>query len=186
MSVGLLKPDGRVCALFEVQEGKCFHCDKPMMLLAQGGTPKTVFATKEHVHPRGNGGWGMANNIVLAHYACNHKRGDKKPTDEEIERTKEIYAKFGMVAFDSKSDRDVSREKAFGAAKRRFDRREGIFADIPISIIETQPEEAAKYSPPKLGDIIPRTDMGETGRNKFIQDWKTKWEPVTEWLKEKK
>lgn len=175
-------PDARSCALWEVQEGRCFHCGEDMILLGGPGTIKDYLATREHIYPRGGkAGKGLQNNIVLAHHGCNHKRGMAEPTEDEITRTQEIYAKMGLTAFVKAvtMEEDNFRYDVFTAAKLRLT---GEYPKIPKSLGRyiTPPPS------PKLGEIIPKYYEGDAGREQFVNDWKTKWEPATEWLKEKK
>lgn len=84
-----------VVALFEVQGGLCFICDKPMMPRGHG----LYSWTRDHVFPRSTTGAGLHNNIVLAHALCNHERGCPEPSAEQIEKARSIYATMGLVAF---------------------------------------------------------------------------------------
>lgn len=82
-------------ALLDLQNGLCFHCNKPMIGGYEGP------ATREHIFPRvrhgKKRGEGIANcptalegyvklPWVLAHSTCNNKRGKQRPTPDEIQR----------------------------------------------------------------------------------------------------
>lgn len=85
--------------LYRVQEGKCFHCGEEMVWGNNWRRMKNkLHWSKEHVYPRKTHR-GINNNIVLAHRSCNTARGHRPPTDDEIERTKKIYAAMNLVAF---------------------------------------------------------------------------------------
>lgn len=96
---GFVEPQGMLCALWEAQDGCCFHCDRPMIFVRGAGFPKGDMATREHVYPRSTQGRNLHNNIVLAHSGCNNERGCRAPTDLELSKAKAIYAVMGMTAF---------------------------------------------------------------------------------------
>lgn len=96
---GFVDPPGMVCALFALQNGLCFHCNKSMIFLRGAGAPKGLLATREHIFPASSTGKFLHHNIVLAHSSCNNKRGDRAPTEDEINRTKELYKAMGVDPF---------------------------------------------------------------------------------------
>lgn len=77
--------------LFYAQNGKCFYCRKPMVLV--GHCSKDVLPDKvtvDHVVPRAKGG-GNEDNTVAAHHDCNVAKGDREPTVEEIKRMEDLH-----------------------------------------------------------------------------------------------
>lgn len=62
--------------LYKAQKGLCFHCGKEMSPnpVRKKGKLFTKGWTREHVIPIAHGGKNK-NNVVLAHVACNGKRG---------------------------------------------------------------------------------------------------------------
>lgn len=82
--------------ILELQENRCFHCDKPMA--APGVGPKGKQRNREHVYPRARHRW-LVNNIVWAHERCNTIRGSKPPTADMIAKAKALYSALGLTAF---------------------------------------------------------------------------------------
>jgi 5-methylcytosine-specific restriction endonuclease McrA len=81
----------RIHALADAQDGLCFYCDKPVVILnpnkphsdkAYGDFRR---ATWDHVVPKSQGG-GRGNNLVIAHALCNADKGDTPPTEDMLER----------------------------------------------------------------------------------------------------
>lgn len=129
---GFVEPKPFLRALWYVQRGLCFHCNKPMIFTENGGQgqPKALMATREHIHPRGLNGNGMHRNIVLAHASCNNQRGCREPTQEELTKTKAIYMILGLTPFvpfgdDGKYIMDAHQERQMSkithAAKHKLD-----------------------------------------------------------------
>lgn len=52
-------------SLWDLQKGRCWICGLPM-------TRQNV--SRDHLHPKSRGGKNVANNILLAHKACNSRR----------------------------------------------------------------------------------------------------------------
>lgn len=125
---GLTRITVFVQALWDVQQGLCFHCGEPMVLKSAAGVKKALFATREHIYPRGNGGKRRRNNWVLAHYRCNHERGSTPPTLDQIAKAKAIYAILGLEPF--------TFNDAFDAVHARW-------------------ENGKPYKAPKIADLIP-------------------------------
>lgn len=78
-----------IAAIYMAQEGRCFHCEKPMLMSA--ATKKVNGSinggwTREHVIPLSKGGRRGWPNIVLAHFGCNGKRGNGDPTPAMLKR----------------------------------------------------------------------------------------------------
>lgn len=63
-----------VADLYEAQAGLCFHCFKPMNRMPGGSDRNPGGWTREHVTPKSDGGT-KKGNLVLAHQACNQRRG---------------------------------------------------------------------------------------------------------------
>jgi 5-methylcytosine-specific restriction endonuclease McrA len=61
--------------LYEKQAGRCHWCAK-MMTLEQRRYLQKDYATFEHLKPRCQGGKSNYDNVVLACYRCNAKRGN--------------------------------------------------------------------------------------------------------------
>lgn len=74
-----------VTALFEIQQGRCFHCGEPMLRGRDQQRDKRRGWSREHVIPKSQAP-GLHGNIVLAHYSCNTERADRLPTVEEVAR----------------------------------------------------------------------------------------------------
>src|ERR1700719_1561322 len=75
--------------LFEKHGGKCYFCGrdtKPSL----GWSYRPEFATVEHLIPRSKGGAGP-ENLVLACFGCNQKKGSMMP--EEFMNTKKTGSK---------------------------------------------------------------------------------------------
>lgn len=83
-----------IAAIYMAQEGRCFHCTRPMLMSAAVKKAKNCSYndgwTREHVIPRSKGGRRGWQNVVLAHAKCNHKRGDTDPTSEMLKRADRI------------------------------------------------------------------------------------------------
>lgn len=72
-------------------KGRCFYCDTPLWLLADG-TPVTD-VTVEHVVPRAHGGGDDLRNLALACSRCNQQKGrriDARPRTDL--RAREVIA----------------------------------------------------------------------------------------------
>lgn len=127
---GFVEPEGILYLLWETQEGKCFHCGEPMVFTRNGayGLPKATLATREHLYPHRTSGRDLHNNIVLAHAKCNHARGCKEPTPDEITKAKAIYMILGLTPFvhnnewmRAHSAEEGQKSRMCGDAKKRWD-----------------------------------------------------------------
>jgi hypothetical protein len=74
-----------IAALFEIQDGRCFHCGEPMLRGVDQQRDKKRGWSREHIVPKAQAP-GLHGNIVLAHPSCNAKRADRLPTVEEVAR----------------------------------------------------------------------------------------------------
>jgi hypothetical protein len=74
-----------VAALFEIQDGCCFHCGEPMLRGADQQHNKQRGWSREHVVPKSQAP-GLHGNTVLAHVGCNAARADRLPTVDEVAR----------------------------------------------------------------------------------------------------
>lgn len=107
---------------FLVQQGLCFYCEKPM-LLTRASRKGDHGWTVDHFYPRCDR--PRLKLIVLAHALCNHAKGSRQPTAEEVRRYEVMYG-FPI-----------------GAPTRRS---VGLIADVPR---ETSPkDQMAKRSLP--------------------------------------
>jgi 5-methylcytosine-specific restriction endonuclease McrA len=76
--------------LFDAQGGLCHWCRQPMQMNPKRRTPtgnlkdNPLYASFEHVIPKGKGGRGLRNNIVLAHASCNHGRHKRRFAHDPI------------------------------------------------------------------------------------------------------
>lgn len=86
-----------IAAIYLAQQGRCFHCTKPMLMSAcvrsASGNHNNGW-TREHVTPRSKGGRRGYKNVVLAHAKCNHRRGNADPTPDMVER----HARIRLIA----------------------------------------------------------------------------------------
>src|SRR3990167_9549789 len=64
--------------LWNKQRGLCFYCSVPMLKAPPLGqrSHSGRLATKEHRHPRSQGGWHSHKNTVLSCASCNQKKAD--------------------------------------------------------------------------------------------------------------
>lgn len=93
---GIGVPD-LVRKLYIAQEGRCSLCGTPMLAeCAKGGRVNGGGYTEEHVVPTSKGG-GRTGNILLAHASCNHKKGDRAPTAEEIALLVAVYMRVAKI-----------------------------------------------------------------------------------------
>lgn len=78
--------------LMIAQNGNCFYCFGPLML-TPGAMNDPLATTKDHFRPKCKGN-KLNGNAVLAHAACNLKKGHREPTKSEVVRFKELYRKI--------------------------------------------------------------------------------------------
>ena len=68
----------RLEALFHAHNGRCFYCDRLTRLPQSGETASgALSATIDHIVPRCHGGTHYWNNLVLACFHCNNRRGSQ-------------------------------------------------------------------------------------------------------------
>lgn len=96
--------------LMVAQHNLCFHCNI-VMQPRKGGQPSAQQWTREHVFPKCRHP-GMSNNFVLAHRTCNTKRGDRMPTDAEIDRARAIYQRMNMTPFIPADEENIAKSRA--------------------------------------------------------------------------
>jgi len=84
LDVSSTKKRRRLRAAFEREGGRCFYCDRPVILMESGATrpPSGIvdglrIATIDHIVPRAHGGLTKLENIVCACYHCNHQKHDR-------------------------------------------------------------------------------------------------------------
>jgi len=73
--------------LYLAQNNTCYLCEKKMRHPngdRRNRNPPHNKATVDHVFPRSRGGYGMIGNVLLACSSCNHEKGDRMPTPEEL------------------------------------------------------------------------------------------------------
>lgn len=63
------------CRLYQEQEGRCFHCERPTTLDPEH-VNRVDAATLDHIWPRGKGGGNRVWNFVMACRGCNFERGN--------------------------------------------------------------------------------------------------------------
>jgi CRISPR/Cas system Type II protein with McrA/HNH and RuvC-like nuclease domain len=77
--------------LFLAQKGLCFHCGGMMAMRPMLNRRRDDDGyTKDHLIPQSAGG-RLRGNIVLAHYRCNNRRGDRMPTEEMSRRCEQLW-----------------------------------------------------------------------------------------------
>jgi 5-methylcytosine-specific restriction endonuclease McrA len=81
-----LKP--RIRKLIKEQSNRCFYCDLPFSTLKIVAKNKYQLYTLDHFIPKVKGGSNQALNLVLCCKRCNNKKGDRLPTNEEVEKFK--------------------------------------------------------------------------------------------------
>lgn len=69
------------------QQGRCFYCNRPLVMTIPGRTkqPRNA-ATADHLTPAALGGTEALWNIVAACSPCNYAKGGRRPTALELER----------------------------------------------------------------------------------------------------
>jgi len=80
--------------LWEAQDGQCLACNLRMtsrLRFPNDGDRDTV----DHVHPMGKFGADQLGNLALMHYKCNHRKANRLPTTEEVERLRIVNLKLG-------------------------------------------------------------------------------------------
>lgn len=78
--------------LFEANDCKCYICGK---------TGLSEKMTSDHVFPDSRG-YTLIGNLMPAHQKCNSKKGNRQPTEEEIQSAQMLYQKVGMTFKPSK------------------------------------------------------------------------------------
>lgn len=119
------KAKTRIQAMTDAQDGLCFYCSKPVIVLnrkkahsekAYGNFKR---ATLDHVVPKSQGG-GRGKNLVVAHALCNSEKGDTPPTEDMLQRLAELNIKRAYI-FDA-DPRAIKANRAFKKLKLfRFD-----------------------------------------------------------------
>lgn len=98
--------------LFKRQNGRCFYCGEPMKkqrfkkIVAEDGY------TVDHFVPKSLGG-NSGGNKVLCHNKCNSRKGNRLPTDAEIDHFMVIYGPAkskGMVKQLKRARRNEARQ----------------------------------------------------------------------------
>lgn len=74
-------------ALFEERNGKCYICNRDMVLKSNS-TNKYRLATVDHIVPLAKGGSNDKDNCIICCSLCNQLKGDKMLTDELRENIK--------------------------------------------------------------------------------------------------
>lgn len=74
----------QITHLFEAQCGCCYICGEGMPDPEYVEKSQQFIVTVDHVYPRNLGHDYLGGNALLAHGACNNKKGDRHPTACEI------------------------------------------------------------------------------------------------------
>ncbi len=72
------------------RERDCFWCDRPFAYRGKHAP------TLEHFIPRSRGGTDAQGNAVVAHRSCNHRRGNRLPTEAEMRRFVQFKGSAGI------------------------------------------------------------------------------------------
>ena len=80
----------RRAALLHLQGGRCFYCDVEM---STTGADILRMDTFDEVMPRSRGGRREMTNTVLACMACNMAKGNRLPTNDEMQRFKSLLSR---------------------------------------------------------------------------------------------
>lgn len=76
--------------LWAAQLGLCYLCGQPMDHRPHNARQAPDGWTRDHLRPRSRGGRLSAGNVLLAHMACNSRRGDALPTREACAYAAEV------------------------------------------------------------------------------------------------
>ncbi len=76
--------------IYERQNGKCFYCGKGISKRRTGSSYSLRGQTADHFFPQSKNN-KLFGNKVLCCYECNQDKGDRDPTDEEINRFIKLY-----------------------------------------------------------------------------------------------
>jgi len=148
---GFQNPPGILCALWEAQDGKCFHCDEPMFFMKSPASVDKKLATREHLYPVSKGGSRFRNNVVLAHALCNSQRGaPDEPTPKEKAKAMVIYSLLGLTAFKQPpftSEEEAQQAKVCTAARIRM-------MGVPRVMGARSYQLISAFTPPTLGDVF--------------------------------
>lgn len=84
------KAGRQLVVAFDEQDGLCFYCDRKCWLPWEGGggpgREPGLMATREHLIRTADGGNNTAENIAMACFYCNSRRGQRAPEEWIAER----------------------------------------------------------------------------------------------------
>ena len=81
---------------YRAQDGVCAICGRRMPPLGNYEPRALQRVTREHVIPQSWGGPNQLGNIVAAHWLCNSRKSDRKPTGCELIWLLAVNARLGV------------------------------------------------------------------------------------------
>lgn len=96
-----------LAVLFEAQKGQCGICRKRMDPTGTAWDQRNPMRpTADHVLPRDAGGFNGRGNLLAAHARCNGAKGNRLPTDAELDFLAQVNALMGWPDPNPPADAD--------------------------------------------------------------------------------
>lgn len=99
MKISGVKKERVKTTLFEVQDGLCAYCGRPIVLST---------STIDHVIPQSKGGTWAKANLVLSHKYCNRLKGSVILPDSLLNNKQQLYKIFRTRNLNKIKDYDES------------------------------------------------------------------------------